>query len=86
MEIGDRVEVIMNHICPVSNLYEKAFPVENKEVLEEIEVGHGGSYNRLSKRKLVTMEIITVIILTATLIAVSIIIQVSERPEKKAGM
>src|SRR5699024_7326241 len=86
VEIGGRVEVIMNHICPVSNLYEKAFPVENKEVLEEIEVGHGGSYNRLSKRKLVTMEIITIIILTATLIAVSIIIQmmrVKKKPKVK---
>jgi len=42
VEIGGRVEVIMNHICPVSNLYEKAFPVENKEVLEEIEVAARG--------------------------------------------
>lgn len=42
VEIGDKVEVIMNHICPVSNLYDKAYLVENKEVLEEIEVAARG--------------------------------------------
>ncbi len=42
VEIGDKVEVIMNHICPVSNLYEKAYLVENEEVLEEIEVSARG--------------------------------------------
>ncbi|WP_052255854.1 alanine racemase [Salinicoccus sp. YB14-2] len=42
VNIGDKVEIIMNHICPVSNLYEKAYLVENKEVLEEIEVSARG--------------------------------------------
>lgn len=42
VNIGDKVEIIMNHICPVSNLYEKAYIVENNEVIEEIEVSARG--------------------------------------------
>ena len=59
----------------------KAFPVENKEVLEEIEVAARGKLQWLVEKEVMTMEIITIIILTATLIAVSIIIQRRELKE-----
>ena len=36
--VGDKVEVIPNHICPTCNLYEKAFLVEKGKVIEEIPV------------------------------------------------
>ena len=38
VEIGDKVQIIPNHICPVVNLYEKAFLVENLEVVDEIAI------------------------------------------------
>ncbi|AJY76810.1 alanine racemase [Paenibacillus beijingensis] len=44
IEIGDKVEVIPNHICPTCNLYEKAYLVSNGTILEEIPVlGRGKS-------------------------------------------
>lgn len=42
VEIGEKVEIIMNHICPVSNLYEKAYIVENGEVVDEAAVSARG--------------------------------------------
>lgn len=42
VNIGDKIEIIMNHICPVSNLYERAYLIEDEEVLEEIEVSARG--------------------------------------------
>lgn len=36
VSIGDKVQIIPNHICPVSNLYEKAYLVSKGDVLEEI--------------------------------------------------
>ncbi len=42
VEIGDKVKIIMNHICPVSNLYEKAYIVENGEVVDEAAVSARG--------------------------------------------
>ncbi len=36
VSVGDKVQIIPNHICPVSNLHEKAYLVSNGEVLEEI--------------------------------------------------
>ncbi|CAM4168752.1 alanine racemase [Lacicoccus alkaliphilus] len=42
VEIGDKVEILMNHICPVSNLYEKAYIVEDGEVIEEAPVSARG--------------------------------------------
>lgn len=36
--VGDKVRIIPNHICPVCNLYEKAYLVENDEVVEELDV------------------------------------------------
>lgn len=36
--IGERLEIIPNHICPVSNLYDHAYLVSEDEVVEEIPV------------------------------------------------
>lgn len=36
--VGDKVQIIPNHICPVCNLYEKAYLVSEGEVVEEIPV------------------------------------------------
>ena len=38
VEIGDKVRIIPNHICPVSNLHEKAYIVDNEAVVEEVEI------------------------------------------------
>ena len=38
IEIGDKVEIIPNHICPTCNLYEKAYLVSKGEVLKEIPI------------------------------------------------
>ena len=38
IEIGDKIEVIPNHICPTCNLYEKAYLVSKGEVLREIPI------------------------------------------------
>ncbi|WP_028401688.1 D-TA family PLP-dependent enzyme [Ectobacillus panaciterrae] len=36
VSVGDKVRIIPNHICPVSNLHEKAYLVSKGKVLEEI--------------------------------------------------
>ena len=38
VEIGDKVRIIPNHICPVSNLHESAFLIEDGEVVRELEI------------------------------------------------
>lgn len=38
VEVGEKVEIIPNHICPVVNLHETAYLVENGEIVEEIPV------------------------------------------------
>lgn len=38
VRVGDKLEIIPNHICPVMNLQETVYLVENGEVLEEIPV------------------------------------------------
>lgn len=38
IEIGDKIEIIPNHICPTCNLYEKAYLVSNGKVLREIPI------------------------------------------------
>lgn len=38
VKVGDKVQIIPNHICPVCNLHEKAYLVSDGEVLEEIAV------------------------------------------------
>lgn len=38
VKVGDKVEIIPNHICPACNLHEKAYLVSKGEVIEEIAV------------------------------------------------
>lgn len=38
VSIGDKVQIIPNHICPVCNLYDKAYLVSHGEVVEEIPI------------------------------------------------
>lgn len=38
LEVGNKLEIIPNHICPVCNLYDKAYLVSNGEVLREIPI------------------------------------------------
>lgn len=38
IEVGDKIEIIPNHICPTCNLYEKSYLVSEGEVLKEIPV------------------------------------------------
>lgn len=42
VEIGEKVQIIPNHICPVSNLYDTAWLVSGGEVLEEIKIDARG--------------------------------------------
>ncbi len=42
LKVGDKIEIIPNHICPVSNLYDKAYLVSDGKVLEEIEIACRG--------------------------------------------
>lgn len=38
VKVGDKLEIIPNHICPVCNLYDKAYLVSKGEVIKEIPV------------------------------------------------
>ncbi|MBP1933101.1 D-TA family PLP-dependent enzyme [Ammoniphilus resinae] len=38
VNIGDKVQIIPNHICPVCNLYEKAYLISAGEVVDELAV------------------------------------------------
>lgn len=38
VEIGEKLEIIPNHICPVCNLYENAYLVSEGQVVEEIPI------------------------------------------------
>lgn len=38
IQIGDKIEVIPNHICPTCNLYDKAYLVSKGQVLKEIPI------------------------------------------------
>ncbi|MDO5045943.1 MAG: hypothetical protein Q4D84_04560 [Campylobacter sp.] len=40
--MGDKLEIYPNYICPVVNLYEFAYLVENGQVIEKIEVSCRG--------------------------------------------
>lgn len=42
LNIGDKIEIIPNHICPACNLFEKAYLVFNGEVLDIIEISCRG--------------------------------------------
>ncbi|WP_339226712.1 D-TA family PLP-dependent enzyme [Oceanobacillus sp. FSL K6-2867] len=36
VNIGDKVQIIPNHICPVSNLHEKAYLIQDGKVMDEV--------------------------------------------------
>ena len=42
VSIGDKIRIIPNHICPVSNLYHKAYLINNDEVVKEIDIAAQG--------------------------------------------
>ena len=42
IKVGDKLEIIPNHICPVCNLYETAYLVSQGKVIEEIPVSCRG--------------------------------------------
>ena len=42
LSIGDKIEIIPNHICPVCNLYDQAYLVSNGEVVQELEIAARG--------------------------------------------
>ncbi|MFS0654969.1 D-TA family PLP-dependent enzyme [Bacillus sp. 179-C3.3 HS] len=42
VQIGDKVQIIPNHICPVMNLHEKAYFIQDGEVIEELSVACKG--------------------------------------------
>lgn len=42
LRIGDKLEVIPNHICPVVNLYDKAYLVSGNLVKKEVEISSRG--------------------------------------------
>jgi len=43
VNIGDKVRIIPVHICPVCNLYEKAFLIEDDEVVGDVEIACRGA-------------------------------------------
>ena len=43
VNIGDKVRIIPVHICPVCNLYEKAFLIEGDEVVGDVEIACRGA-------------------------------------------
>lgn len=42
VNIGDKVRIIPNHICPVSNLYHKAYIIKDDEVVKEVDIAAQG--------------------------------------------
>jgi len=38
VNVGDKVLIIPNHICPVCNLYKKAYLIKDKDVVNEIDI------------------------------------------------
>ncbi len=42
INIGDKVEIIPNHICPVCNLYDRAYLVSKGEVVKEVAISCRG--------------------------------------------
>ena len=38
IKVGDKIEIIPNHICPVVNLHETAYIIENDQVVDELPV------------------------------------------------
>lgn len=42
LAIGDKIEIIPNHICPVCNLYDQAYLVSGGKVVEKLEIAARG--------------------------------------------
>jgi D-serine deaminase-like pyridoxal phosphate-dependent protein len=42
IEIGDRVRIVPNHVCPVVNLFDEAFVVSGDEVVDRWRVAARG--------------------------------------------
>ena len=42
LSVGDKIEIIPNHICPVCNLYDRAYLVSGGEVVKELEIAARG--------------------------------------------
>lgn len=42
INIGDKIEIFPNHICPVVNLYDKAYLVSDGNIIKEIEISARG--------------------------------------------
>ena len=42
LKLGDKLEIIPNHICPVCNLYESAYAVSQGNVLGELVIAARG--------------------------------------------
>ena len=42
LSVGDRIEIIPNHICPVCNLYDWAYLVSGGELVKELEIAARG--------------------------------------------
>ena len=40
--IGDKVKIIPNHICPVTNLYDKAYLISQGQVIKTLEISSRG--------------------------------------------
>lgn len=38
LKVGDKIEIIPNHICPVVNLHESAYLIKDGKVIEEVEI------------------------------------------------
>jgi len=42
LAVGDKVRIIPNHVCPVSNLHDRAFLIENEEVADVLRIAARG--------------------------------------------
>ena len=40
--VGDKVRIIPVHICPVCNLYERAYLISGDEVVQELDIAARG--------------------------------------------
>ena len=45
MNVGDRLEIIPNHACPVINLFDTAYYMQNGEICGEFKVAARGKVN-----------------------------------------
>lgn len=38
LNVGDKIEIIPNHVCPTCNLYDKMYVIDNDQVVEELPI------------------------------------------------